>query len=355
MDGARCILLDKMQIQFGIKLLQTGQSFYLVAVTAATKGSPGKPGFTMFVAEDSFRGTVGGGIMEFQLVKELKKNLGSNPKKYILRTLYHNKKAPLEKQSGLICAGSQTINCILFEPDQIDMLVKCLGSIESRQNAWLLFTSNGLEWTNERKNRTEYPYQLQLRIKPLLVIVGAGHVGGALATAALHLDFEIICFDHRPIYEYIPEGVTLIVDKYANIPNLIKDGSNVFCCVVSTSMLHDIEALEALIPILPQYVGVMGSDAKLQKIYSSLIAKGFFVEDLAKIRAPIGVSMKSASAEEIAISILAEVIQAKNLLGAFCKPCRFFSSFRSNLFNKTFFHEGIDKSFVAQTQSGRTS
>ena len=81
----------------------------LMAVLNSTGGSPGKAGFKMTVNDRSeLFGTIGGGIMEYDLVERSKEYLRKGERVRLFQKLYHNKKAK-DHQSGLICAGTETI------------------------------------------------------------------------------------------------------------------------------------------------------------------------------------------------------------------------------------------------------
>lgn len=141
-----------------------------------------------------------------------------------------------------------------------------------------------------------------------LLIVGAGHCGRALARAAAFSGYAVTVADDRASElapEAFPQGVTLVhlTPDHANLP---LDAAHV--ALVSRGHATDGLALRRLRGVPLAYLGMIGSRAKRKALFDELRAEGFTEEDLARISCPIGLAIGAETPEEIAISILAELI-----------------------------------------------
>ncbi|MFI5180301.1 MAG: XdhC family protein [Thermoanaerobaculia bacterium] len=146
-----------------------------------------------------------------------------------------------------------------------------------------------------------------------LIVVGAGHCGRALARAAALTGFEVTVCDERASQldpAAFPDGTRLVKvgDDYADLPLPSPSG---FVAVVTRGHVTDGLALRRLRATPVTYLGMMGSRAKRKALYDELRAEGWRDEEFARISCPIGLDIGAESPEEIAISILAEVIQRR--------------------------------------------
>lgn len=154
------------------------------------------------------------------------------------------------------------------------------------------------------------------KTRPKLVICGAGHVGKALSTIAGTVDFDITIIDNRPEWandERFPEAGSIIVreDITKAIDELYTD-SNTYFVVATWGHKYDKVALKSTLYKESCYVGMMGSPTKAKELFSQLLEEGVSKELLDKVHTPIGLDIKAETPEEIAISIMAEVIMVKN-------------------------------------------
>jgi xanthine dehydrogenase accessory factor len=148
-----------------------------------------------------------------------------------------------------------------------------------------------------------------------LVIFGAGHVGRALALTAGDLGFAVSLVDDREEHlspELYPEGVELVraPSEYdGELPEL--DGS-CYVVILTRSHLTDYRVLNYAVGRSTAYLGMIGSERKVAGALKRLKAEGVAAAALDRVRAPIGLDIGSKTPKEIAISILAEVIRARN-------------------------------------------
>ncbi len=147
-----------------------------------------------------------------------------------------------------------------------------------------------------------------------LLVIGAGHVGRALVRAAKCLHFDITVVDDR-------EGCLKVFDDdnsirqvhtppdYSGIPQPTPE---TYVCIVSYDHKFDALALKQVIRSDAKYIGMMGSAKKVKTLFDQLRAEGYEQELLNRVHAPIGIPIESETPEEIAVSILAEIIRIKN-------------------------------------------
>jgi xanthine dehydrogenase accessory factor len=151
--------------------------------------------------------------------------------------------------------------------------------------------------------------------KPLLLIVGGGHVGQALAQQATLVGFEVTVVDDRPEFSdpaLFPESVTTrcgeIPQEVAAFPMV----ADTYVVIVTRGHKHDAEALAACIHSPAAYVGMIGSRRKVALMRESFIASGLATpEEFDRVFAPIGLEIGAVTVPEIATSIAAELIAVR--------------------------------------------
>ena len=152
-----------------------------------------------------------------------------------------------------------------------------------------------------------------------LLIVGGGHVGQAVAKLAADVDFDIWVIDDRESYtspERFPMARRRLVGDIGQKLQELGDAAltpSTFALLVTRGHAHDEEALYHLAATQASYVGMIGSKRKIKMIFEDLRARGISSEALARVHAPLGFAIGSQTVPEIAISIVAELIAARNL------------------------------------------
>ncbi|HZZ41799.1 MAG TPA: XdhC/CoxI family protein [Tepidisphaeraceae bacterium] len=149
-----------------------------------------------------------------------------------------------------------------------------------------------------------------------LMIVGGGHCGRALARAASLLDFSLVVADDRAEFARAEDFAYANVESVLHLPGdfagLPEADERTYVLLVSKGFLTDEAALRRVIGSPAAYIGMIGSLRKRQAVYEKLKADGITDEQLARVHAPIGLEIGAESPEEIAISILAEVIKTRS-------------------------------------------
>ena len=148
-----------------------------------------------------------------------------------------------------------------------------------------------------------------------LLIVGGGHCGRALARAASLLGFSIVVADDREEYsrpqDYPYPGVESVLHLPPDFAGLPVPDAQTYVALVSKGFMTDEAALRRVIDSPAAYIGMIGSVKKRETVYDKLRADGIGGEKLARIFAPIGLEVGAETPEEIAVSILAQIIQER--------------------------------------------
>jgi xanthine dehydrogenase accessory factor len=150
-----------------------------------------------------------------------------------------------------------------------------------------------------------------------LFLVGAGHVGQAVAKLGAEVDFDVWVLDDREAYaskERFPLAQRRLV---GDIGQQLKELTpqitpSVYALIVTRGHGHDEEALYHLATTPAGYVGMIGSKRKIKLIYEDLLARGVPPAALEKVHAPLGFDIGSQTVPEIAVSIVAELIACRN-------------------------------------------
>ena len=148
-----------------------------------------------------------------------------------------------------------------------------------------------------------------------LLLFGGGHVGRALAEKAVGLDFETTVCDDRPEFldpgEFPPRTRLLLTEpNYAGILPL--PGPRSFVCVLTRCHRTDLAVLRNVVRIPAPYIGLIGSRRKAKTLSSRLISEGIPESSVRNIRSPIGLPIGGNHPSEVAISILAGMIQVRS-------------------------------------------
>lgn len=152
-----------------------------------------------------------------------------------------------------------------------------------------------------------------LQPDPHLYIIGAGHVGYHLGKAAADAGFRLHVVDDREKFASPDRFPTaeIVVDAIPDWLHRAAIPPSAFVVVVTRGHQHDLDAMRALAARDLRYLGLIGSRAKVARIYDALAAEGMPVECLGRVHAPIGFDIGAVTPAEIAVSILAELIAVR--------------------------------------------
>lgn len=299
------------------KKLTAGKPVILMYVLQSEGSSPGRKGFKMAVAsDDEFCGTIGGGIMEYKLVEKAKVMLRQNEKKISLQHQYHDKEK-IKNQSGMICSGSQ-LN--VFIPLSITQK-NSIEQIISLSKKFIQLSPLGLQVSNESTpglqyvSETEWLYSEAVNTQPVIHIIGGGHVGLALSELMKYLGFYIKLYDDRQDLNTITANSfadEIIQVQYENIASFFEQCDNDYVVIMTVGYRTDKIVLKQLVQHSFFYIGLLGSDNKINMLLDEMRLEGYTLQQLKNIHTPIGINIFSKTPKEIAVSIAAEIINVKN-------------------------------------------
>jgi len=298
-------------------IIEQGCSLYLLTVVESEGSAPGRRGFKMLVSEtDYLYGSIGGGIMEFNMVEKAKALLVDKTIQH--QVIRQDHRGTSNTSSGMICSGSQVIAFNYLGRDDLMLVDAC-----TQTSVMLEFSENGLKSCDETdecfimkfSNVWSYTEFINNRDNIIAHIFGAGHVSVPTSELLSKLGFEVRLYDNREDINTFNDNEYASIKKninYADIANSIAFGSNDYVLLMTHKFTEDKLLLSQLLNINVAYLGVLGSENKISIMFKALLTEGFSQEQLDKVFAPIGLSIKSETTEEIAISIAAEIIRIKN-------------------------------------------
>lgn len=232
------------------------KGFILITITKTKGSAPRHIGAKMIVyADGTSKGTIGGGTLEHQAIKEALEifRIGSP----------ETKNYPLGPELGQCCGGEVEL---FFEP-----------YVEPKR----------------------------------LVVFGAGHVAEELIPLTKKLGFNVTLIDERSERLTLP-AFELVDRKIDELPSdsykLIDFSDDLYIIIITHQHKHDEEIAEHCLKQPFKYLGMIGSRTKIAKFKARFKAKGFTDDEIAKVKTPIGIDIGSETPFEIAVSIVAELI-----------------------------------------------
>ncbi len=150
--------------------------------------------------------------------------------------------------------------------------------------------------------------------KPVFLVVGAGHIGRSLAKLADLLDFHVAVLDDREDYadpELLPEADQVICEDFETALDAFPIDANTTVVLVTRGHKQDELSLRRCLDRGAGYLGMIGSKRRTTAVLEHLTDEGFDPTELAKVRTPIGLDIGAETPEEIAVSIMAEVIMLR--------------------------------------------
>ena len=160
-------------------------------------------------------------------------------------------------------------------------------------------------------------YTRKFALTERLILLGAGHVAQATAKFASMLDWDVTVVDDRPAFantRRFPEAKEIVCDQFVHaIQNKLHIHPMDYVCVLTRGHRWDADCLRAILPgPQPYYLGMIGSRRRVSGLMDILKSEGFSQDALSRIHSPIGLWIKAETPSEIAISIVAEMIQERH-------------------------------------------
>jgi xanthine dehydrogenase accessory factor len=241
--------------------LKAGEEVALVTIVSANGSTPQRVGAKMLVYTDGrVVGTIGGGCYENESLWKAREALKTRK----ACTVRYELADDFAAESGLICGGQMEVFIEPIEPS------------------------------------------------PTVYIFGAGHVGQFVGRIAHEAGFRVNVIDDREKFanrERFPDAAEIIVDDIPSWLARTTLPSSAYAVIVTRGHRHDLDAMRALAMQNLRYLGLIGSRAKVKRIYDAIVEDASVpIERLENVHAPIGLDIGAVTPQEIAVAIVAELI-----------------------------------------------
>ncbi|MBF8276738.1 MAG: xdhC [Candidatus Brocadiaceae bacterium] len=343
-------------IEEALRLAERGEPFVIATVVRTTGSTPQKAGAKLLVRQDgSCVGTLGGGCIEGEIWSKAKIILRDHGAPVFLR---YDLNEAFAARDGLVCGGTMfffmdvifdtrvflpfmreialaihggkpvalaTVVNVLHEKSGLgakllvredDSLQGTLDDRELEQEAHALgktVITHGSSKCFKTKDGTEV-FVEGYTTPPTLVLMGGGHVSKAVSLLAASVGFRIYVIDDRPAFanaERFPEAIGIVVSDYSTGLESVPVNRNTAIVIATRGHRYDDSALAAAVRTDAGYVGLLGSERKTLEIYKSLLKEKVPHERIREVRAPIGLNIGAVTPEELAVSIVSEIIMVR--------------------------------------------
>ena len=298
--------------------LAEGEPFALGIICGIKGSSPQKQGAkALFFADGRIVGTLGGGCLEAEIQDRARRALLTGQPVTFDLVLDHD----FGWDDGLICGG-KVQGVILPRAAEAGAIWREVARREVTRT-WGVRKDFSIAWTERAGSETGAPdgtdgdwlYLETVSPPCALWIAGSGHVAQAVAPMALQLDFEVTVFDDRPTFasrQFFPEAARLRVGAWDELLREPLPPKPVFGLVVTRGHQRDALVLARWVQLPFAFLGMIGSRRKARLIFDQFIEdKIASPEQLANVACPVGIDIDSRTVPEIAISIVAQLVQKR--------------------------------------------
>ena len=345
----------KEVIRGAVETLRDGRPCVLATVVRTKGSTPQKAGAMLLVRDDgSGLGTLGGGCVEgdiwFAAQEMLRQEGGPEFKDYYLNE-------DIAARDGLVCGGTmyfyleplRRIDDFLPLGDEIleaydggepvslatvvnsprrpellgaKLLLRADGTVSGTLGSPALdepalATARRIADLGNTESITAEGAEIFVEgftTPPTLVMVGGGHVGKATADLANLLGYRVYVVDDRPEFsnkERFPYAEQVVVAPYHQWAEHLSINVNSFLVVATRGHRFDDMALESALKTRARYIGLLGSRRKTLMIYRRLMEQGIAKERIREVYAPVGLNIGALTPEELAVSIMSEIIMVR--------------------------------------------
>jgi xanthine dehydrogenase accessory factor len=336
-----------------VYLKNTGGSAALATVISVKGSTPRAEGSRMLIrADGSIIGSIGGGCVEASVWQAAKKTIDTQAAQILDYDLTGRSDTP----EGLICGGKMQV---FIEPLQasgevftellrrtiegeVCSLATVISSLilQPEPGRRLLLTEDGSllgslddggfdtavreagrEVLEKRKPALISCGAVKVFVEPVfpepaLYIFGAGHIGFALSKIARLTGFKVVVIDDRPAYankDRFPDAEEFYVEDPAEAVSHFKFNKTSYIVIACRGHLEDQRVLAEVLKTPAGYIGMIGSRKKAKTVFVNLTNQGVAAEAFKRIHSPIGLPIATETPEEIAVSIMAEIIDARHM------------------------------------------
>ncbi len=334
--------------------LAAGSPLVLVSVMSLLGSTPRHAGTKMVVGDDGkIYGTIGGSLLEAAAIRE-SRNILSDGKSKVLFYELTGKDAT---SPGMICGGTAEILLDYFQPSKENLeFVRCWYDTVRRGHDFYILThmrgkgssfevsghavllsdgniigSSSLSPADVQKLKPELHTISTTAIMPLgndevlvdrirksktILCFGAGHVAVPTVHLAALVGFRVVVFDDRPDFanaERFPEAYSVrVIKDFNHAFDGLEIDADSFIVIVTRGHQYDRSVLEQALKTPAGYIGMISSRRKREAIYEALMAQGVKKEQLDEVHSPIGIDIGGETPEEIAVSIVAELVKVRS-------------------------------------------
>ncbi|GAC1443568.1 MAG: XdhC/CoxI family protein [Chloroflexota bacterium] len=149
---------------------------------------------------------------------------------------------------------------------------------------------------------------------PRLVVVGGGHIAVPLARMGKILDFDVTVIDDRDEYASklrFPDADHIFIGPYRETLAKVPIDSDTYIVLVTRGHVHDSACLEQVLTSTSPYIGMIGSKRRVRTVETTLLRRGHPRDAMSRLFAPIGLPIASETPAEIAVSIMAEIVNVR--------------------------------------------
>ena len=320
--------------------LEKGEKAVLCTVIDNSGSCPRGKGAHMLVSEQSKTiGTVGGGRVEYETeikAKELLKTKKNFIQDY---RLCANEVADI----GMICGGNVTILFQYVDQNALDFCNRALTLIDKHEDAWIVARiSSDFKWEmgfytpengfegiesgeefkpllkrkakQSKKEDGSRLYAEPVSLSGQVYLFGGGHVAQAVAPLLHSVGFRYTLFEEREQFasaDLFPDAEKIILSGFDDIAKEITITENDFVLIMTRGHQNDYILQVQVLKTPACYVGVIGSAAKYERLCERLAEDGFSKEQINRVITPVGLPIKAETPAEIAVSIVAQMIQVR--------------------------------------------
>ncbi len=285
-------------------------NFVLGIISGAKGSTPQKRGAkALFLDDGRIVGTLGGGCLEAEVRQRGFDALRTGQPADFELVLDHD----FGWDDGLICGGK--VQCVLLPLAREDLaLWQTLSRLQS-PISWEVRSDYSVAITRDELSR-DFLYRETVVPQEHLWIAGAGHIARAVAPLASQLDFAVTVFDDRTepsLREFFNPSVSLRIDHWEKLLEEPFPANPALGLIVTRGHQHDSTALAHWIKKPFAFLGLIGSKCKKRIIFSHFLDEGMATpEQLEAVACPVGLPIGGVSVDEIALSIMAQLVQNRS-------------------------------------------
>ncbi len=332
-----------------VSALEREQPIGLVTVIAATGSTPGKVGYKMLVlgGNDGTVGTVGGGLLEARMIDEARRmlsqpasctfhfELGETPDdekgicggavEFLIETFDGTALPLFQELSTAVADGRGGVLVSILSPDGVPRKfhLQDVGRMETggaelspEIAAAIREAAHSGEAARKVSAGTMDVFVESLAVRPEVVLFGAGHLSYHIARLAKSVHFRVTVCDDRSEYanrQRFGDADQIIVEDFARVFDRVQINEDSYLVIVTRGHKCDEIVLERAVRTRARYIGMIGSKRKTLTLLEKLADRGVPKDLLDRVYSPVGIAIGALTPEEIALSIVCELVKVRRL------------------------------------------